>query len=321
VTASPDIGRAVAVLQRGGLVAFPTETVYGLGADATSDTALSRLYRVKGRPGDHPVIVHLASGAPMGEWASTVPDVARRLTERFWPGPLTVVVAAAARVSRVATGGLDTVGLRVPDHPVALELLDAFGGAIAAPSANRFGRVSPTSAGAVTRDFGDDVDIVLDGGHCAVGLESTIVDCTGAEPRVLRVGGVTLEALAEVLPDVPAVGGTTRAPGTLASHYAPNATVEVVTPGTLAARAHELADGRRKVGVIALASDLAGAEVPDALIPLARPADAIAYAHELYGALRQADDLDLDVVLAIAPPPSGLGIAVADRLGRAAHGH
>ncbi len=224
-------------------------------------------------------------------------------------------------MSRVATGGLDTVGLRVPDHPVALELLDAFGGAIAAPSANRFGRVSPTTAGAVTHDLGDEVDVVLDGGTCAVGLESTIVDCTGSEPRVLRVGGITLEALAEVLPVAPAVGGSTRAPGTLASHYAPNARVEVVTPDTLAVRARELADGGRRVGAIALASDLAAAAVPDALVPLARPTDAIAFAHELYGALRQADDLDLDVVLAIAPPPSGLGIAVADRLGRAAHGH
>jgi len=321
VIAPPEVSRAVRVLQRGGLVAFPTETVYGLGADASSDDALARLYTVKGRPADHPVIVHLARAADIDAWAISVSTTARELATRFWPGPLTIVVPAASRVSRIATGGLATVAVRVPDHPIALALLDAFGGGIAAPSANRFGRVSPTTAGAVTRDLGTDVDLVLDGGPCAVGVESTIVDCTTPEPRVLRVGGVTIEALTEILQGVPALGGTTRAPGTLAAHYAPSAAVEVVTPGTLAARAAELAAHDRRVGVVALAGDLAGTVLPDALVPLARPADAIAYAHELYAALREADDLGLDVVLAIAPPSSGLGIAVADRLSRAAHGH
>src|SRR5439155_23412791 len=160
---------------------------------------LARLYAVKGRPTDHPVIVHVAHAGLLDEWAATVSDPARALTARFWPGPLTVVVPAGPRVSRVATGGLDTVGVRVPDHPVALALLDAFGGGIAAPSANRFGRVSPTTASAVTRDLGSDVDVVLDGGPCAVGVESTIVDCTAPVPVVLRVGGVTLEELSTVL--------------------------------------------------------------------------------------------------------------------------
>jgi L-threonylcarbamoyladenylate synthase len=321
MTDPPDVARAVRTLRRGGLVAFPTETVYGLGADATSDDALARLYAVKGRPPDHPVIVHVAAGTDLDEWAVSVPAYARALVARFWPGPLTVVVPAAAAVSRVATGGLDTVGIRVPDHPLALELLDAFGGAVAAPSANRFGRVSPTTAAAVVHDLGGDVDVVLDGGTCRVGVESTIVDCTGARARVLRVGGVSLECLAEVLGVTPVVGGATRAPGTLASHYAPNAVVELVTCGTLAARAAELAAGQRRVGVLGLDADLAPVELPTTLVPLARPADAIAYAHEVYAALRQADDLGLDVVLAIAPPPEGLGAAVADRLGRAAHGH
>jgi L-threonylcarbamoyladenylate synthase len=321
VTESPDVGRAVRVLRRGGLVGFPTETVYGLGADAASDDAIAGLYAVKGRPTDHPVIVHLGDAAQLDEWAASVPPVAHGLAAACWPGPLAIVVPAAARVSRRATGGLDTVGLRVPDHPLALELLEAFGGGIAAPSANRFGRVSPTTASAVRRDLGADVDLVLDGGPCAVGVESTIVDCTGDEPRVLRVGGVTLETLTELLGAVPEVGGATRAPGTLAAHYAPNAVVEVVTPDTLEDRAREL-DGRgRRAGMVALAADVAGIPLPDALVPLARPVDAIAYAHELYGALRQADELGLDVVLAIAPPPSGLGRAIADRLGRAAHGH
>jgi L-threonylcarbamoyladenylate synthase len=321
VSAEPDVGRAVRVLRRGGLVAFPTETVYGLGADAESDDALARLYAVKGRPADHPVIVHLASADRIDDWAASASDAARALTARFWPGPLTVVVPAASRVSRVATGGLDTVGLRVPDHPVALALLDAFGGGVAAPSANRFGRVSPTSAGAVVRDLGDDVDLVLDGGPCAVGVESTIVDCTAAVPVVLRVGGVTLEELAGVLDGVPAVGGTTRAPGTLPAHYAPDATVEVVTPAVLADRARDAAARDLRVGVVALASDLVGVDLPEVLVPLARPVDVVGYAHDLYRALREADALGLDLVLAVAPPPDGLGVAVADRLGRAATRH
>jgi L-threonylcarbamoyladenylate synthase len=303
------------------LVAFPTETVYGRGGDASSADAVHRLFAVKGRPADHPVIVHLARAELLDEWAATVSDAARALTARFWPGPLTVVVPAAPRVSRVATGGLDTVGLRVPDHPVALALLDAFGGGIAAPSANRFGRVSPTSAGAVVRDLGGDVDLVLDGGPCAVGVESTIVDCTTPVPVVLRVGGATQEELAAVLDGAPAVGGTTRAPGTLPAHYAPNAEVELVTVAVLAERARDAAARDLRVGVVALASDLAGIDLPDELVPLARPADVVGYAHDLYRALREADELGLDLVLAVVPPPWGLGAAVADRLGRAAAAH
>ncbi len=321
MTDPPDVARAVLALRRGGLVAFPTETVYGLGADATADAALVRLYEVKRRPADHPVILHLAADAALDDWAASVPPVARDLAARFWPGPLTIVLPASDRVSRVATGGLDTVGLRIPDHPLALDLLAAFDGAIAAPSANRFGRVSPTTAGAVVRDLGTDVDVVLDGGTCVVGVESTIVDCTGARLAVLRVGGVTVEELTDVLDAPPALGGTTPAPGTLAAHYAPNARVELVTLDTLVAEAAALADGGRRVGVVGLAPELAAAELPASLVPLARPVDAIAYAHDLYAALREADELGLDVVLAIAPPPVGIGAAVADRLGRAARGH
>ena len=316
-----DVARAVRVLRRGGLVAFPTETVYGLGADAADDAALARLYAVKGRPADHPVIVHLGRDAPLEDWAEEVPDAARTLTARFWPGPLTVVLAASDRVSRVATGGLDTVGLRVPDHPVALELLDGFGGGVAAPSANRFGRVSPTTAGAVRHDLGADVDLVLDGGSCGVGVESTIVDSTGTRPAVLRVGRVAPDDLADDLGSAPSVGRSTRAPGTLPAHYAPNARVEIVTSDTVADRARDVAASERRVGVVALASDLAGVDLPDALVPLARSVDVAAYAHDLYRALREADALGLDVVLAIAPPPGGLGVAVADRLGRAARSH
>ena len=190
-----DIARAVATLRAGGLVAFPTETVYGLGADAANPEALARLYAVKRRPVEHPVIVHLGRADDLDAWARTVPRPARLLAEACWPGPLTLVLERTARVPDAATGGLDTVGLRVPAHPLALELLAEFGGGLAAPSANRFGRVSPTTAAAVSAELGDDVDQILDGGPCAIGVESTIVDCTQGEPRILREGGIPREQI------------------------------------------------------------------------------------------------------------------------------
>ncbi|MGZ6895758.1 MAG: L-threonylcarbamoyladenylate synthase, partial [Acidimicrobiia bacterium] len=245
------IQRAVEILRDGGLVAFPTETVYGLGADAENRDALRRLYEVKGRPSDHPVIVHLARPEQLEEWGSDLAPAARTLADACWPGPLTLVVRRAARVPDEVTGGLDTVGLRVPAHPVALELLTAFGGGLAAPSANRFGRVSPTTADAVRAELGDDVALVLDGGECSVGVESTIVDCTSDPPRVLRLGGVTNETLHALLGMELPVGGTTRAPGTLASHYAPTARVEVLTASEIAGRARALVDAGARVGVLA----------------------------------------------------------------------
>src|SRR4051794_23073741 len=282
-----DIERAVQALRGGGLVAFPTETVYGLGADASSIDAVHRLYAVKGRPPDHPVIVHLGDAAQLDEWALDLPDAARTLARACWPGPLTVVVRRSARVVDAVTGGLDTVGLRVPDQPVALALLRAFGGGVAAPSANRFGRVSPTSAADVWADLGDDVDVVLDGGPCAVGVESTIVDCSRAEPTILRLGGVAQARIEELLDRaVPVLDtGEVRAPGTLESHYAPSARVELVELvdiGELAARCDESLARGEKVGVI-------GAEVDDArVVDLGRPDDVEAYAHDLYRMLRDA---------------------------------
>ena len=209
MTEIPDVGRAVHVLRRGGLVGFPTETVYGLGADATSDAALTRLYAVKGRPPDHPVIVHLADAAELDDWSGAVPDPARALAAHCWPGPLTIVVPAAARVSRLATGGLDTVDCA--SRTIHSRWTCCAASVVASPRRRRTASdaSSPTTAGAVVRDLGADVDVVLDGGPCSVGVESTIVDCTGAEPRVLRVGGVTLEVLASLLGSVPEVGGTT----------------------------------------------------------------------------------------------------------------
>jgi L-threonylcarbamoyladenylate synthase len=298
------IERAVEVLRAGGLVAFPTETVYGLGADAANPDALRRLFTVKGRPTDHPVIVHVARAAQLDDLGRDVPDIAHLLAREFWPGPLTLVVRRNPdRVAPEATGGRDTVGIRVPDHPVALALLDSFGGGIAAPSANRFGRVSPTTAQHVRDDLGADVDLVLDGGPATVGVESTIVDVTGPEPTLLRVGGIDEGRIAAIVGATPArrTGGEVAASGTLPSHYSPNARVELVDAGALGARVEQLRAEGCAVGVL------------DA------PADAAEYAHVLYGRLRELDETGVEVIVAVLPADqSGIGAAVADRLRRAA---
>jgi L-threonylcarbamoyladenylate synthase len=317
VATNDDIPRAVEALRRGGLVAFPTETVYGLGADAANVDALTRLYAVKGRPPDHPVIVHVAAPELLDQWAAEVPPAARRLALALWPGPLTIVVRRATRVPDAVTGGGDTVGVRVPDQPVALALLRAFGGGIAAPSANRFGRVSPTTAGDVRADLGDDVDVVLDDGPCAVGVESTIVDCTGPGPVILRPGGVSRERIAELVgtPVTIRRDGLVRAPGTLKSHYAPEATVLLVERDEVRDRAASMVAAGQRVAVLA-----AGAPppVPEGVTVLDVPGDVDEYARVLYARLREADRLGVDVVVAVAPPDAGVGAAVRDRLRRAA---
>ena len=299
-----EIEHAVDVLRAGGLVAFPTETVYGLGADAAAPRALARLYAVKRRPVDHPVIVHIGRAAQLDDLARDVPPVAHVLAQRCWPGPLTIVVRRRPdRVCAEATGGRDTVGLRVPDHPLALALLDAFGGGIAAPSANRFGKVSPTTAQHVRDDLGADVDLVLDGGPCAVGVESTIVDVSGAEPVILRVGGIGEHELADVVgaPLARRTAGEIAAPGTLASHYAPDARVVLVGAGEVAARAEELRGDGLEVGVL---------DAPDSVAE---------YARVLYRRLRELNEQGVDVILAVPPDETdGVGAAVTDRLRRAA---
>jgi L-threonylcarbamoyladenylate synthase len=317
VATDAEIARAVEALRLGGLVAFATETVYGLGADATNDDALARLYRVKGRPSHHPVIVHLAEPGALDEWAADVPAAARRLADALWPGPLTIVVRRAARVPDAVTGGGDTVGVRVPDQPVALALLRAFGGGIAAPSANRFGRVSPTTAEDVRADLGDDVEVVLDDGPCSVGVESTIVDCTGAEPVILRPGGVSRERIEAVTGLVVPVrrDGLVRAPGTLKSHYAPEATVLLVDHDELGARATSMIAAGQRVAVLAAA---VLPRLPDEAIVLDAPRNVDELARVLYARLRDADRLAVDVVLAVPPPDSGVGAAIGDRLRRAA---
>lgn len=313
-----DIDRAVAVLRGGGVVAFATETVYGLGADAQRSDAVARVFAIKGRPVRHPVIVHLAHAAQLTDWAREVTPAAWCLAEAFWPGPMTLILPRHAHVATAVTGGLDTVGLRVPAHPLAHALLAAFGGGVAAPSANRFGSVSPTTAAHVRQDLGSDVDLILDGGPCEVGLESTIVDLSTGAARLLRPGGVTLEQLEAVL-RVPVPLGPAdsrmRAPGLLASHYAPRARVELADAIDLHARATAALAAGERVGVLTIG---APPVLPVGTSALQLPDDAADAARALYAALREADVLGLTVLLAALPDDAGIGRALVDRLRRAA---
>ena len=310
-----DIDHAVRVLARGGLVAFPTETVYGLGADATRSEAVARIFAAKGRPRAHPLIVHLPAGASLDGWVAGLGGDARALAAAFWPGPLTLIAPRGPRVIDDVTGGAATVGLRVPAHPVAQALLAAFGGAVAAPSANRFGAVSPTTAAHVVADLGGDVDYVLDGGACPVGVESTIVDVSGPAPALLRPGGVPREAIEAVLGRALATGSATPAPGTLPSHYAPHARVITAHPAELAA-ATAAAPG--PVAVLAPAAVLARIALPAGATAAPLPDDPAAMARELYGALRDLDGRGFATIVAALPDEAGLGAAIADRLRRAA---
>ena len=292
-----DVDRALSVLRAGGLVAVPTETVYGLAADASNADAVRRVFAVKDRPADHPLIVHVGAAAQLGDWAASIPPAAEVLADACWPGPLTLLVPRSSTVLDLVTGGRTSVGVRVPAHPLTLELLARFGGGLAAPSANRFGRVSPTTADHVRADLGDDVDFVLDGGPCPVGVESTIVDCTVDPPQVLRPGGISdeeIESLLEMTLGAP--DGPSRAPGMLESHYAPRCKVV-------------LADSRSEA--MALADRLPGAEILD-------DDDLAHYAHTLFARLRDADDRGVDTVIAVLPPARGLGHAIRDRLTKAA---
>lgn len=309
--------RAVELLQAGRLVAFPTETVYGLGADAANPVAVGRIFQAKGRPPRHPVIVHLGSAAQLPQWAQRIPPAARQLAEAFWPGPLTLILPRAPGVPDAVTGGQETVGLRVPAHPVALALLQTFGGGIAAPSANRFGRISPTTADAVRAELGDAVDLVLDGGPCSVGIESTIVDCSGEIPALLRPGHIRQEQLEERLgiPIASPSGSSPRASGTLATHYAPLTPLLLVDRNTLLQRIKFTAG--RDCGILAFAPP--PPEFTEALWIIApdAPAD---YARQLYGNLRRLDGSGCRLILVEIPPSAPPWTAVADRLGRAAAG-
>ncbi len=314
------VGTAVAALGRGGLVVLPTETVYGLGANARDPLALRRVFAAKGRPVDHPLIVHLADASQIDHWAVDIPDDARMLAASCWPGPLTLVLRRHPLVPDEVTGGRDTVAVRVPLHPVALAVLGLFGDGIAAPSANRFGRVSPTTAADVRADLGDalvdGLDVVLDGGPSAVGVESTIVEMVGDVPQLLRPGGLPVERVEEVLGQsvLRLPTGPARAPGMLAAHYAPSAAVRVVTMGG--------ADDavRGQPGPTGFLGPLA-VPVPDSVVRLdaPEPYTAGALAPVLYRSLRLADLLGLATLVVVAPEGEGLGPAVRDRLARAAH--
>jgi len=298
----------------GDLVAFPTETVYGLGADASNSAAVARIYSVKGRPNDHPLIVHIASMDRMSDWASDVPEYAIALARNFWPGPMTLVLKRSELAGDFVTGGQDTVGVRVPDHVVALALLEAFekagGKGVAAPSANRFGHVSPTTAAAVVEELTDylsNEDLVLDGGACAVGVESTIIDCTGLLPRVLRPGAISTVMIEEVTGlNALSVEGqdAIRVSGSLENHYAPAAKVllceiPIVGQGFIAHK---------------------NIETPQGVIRLASPGDDEEFAQILYSALRAADARGLSEVVVVQPIGIGIGVAIRDRLARAANG-
>jgi len=303
------VSEAAAALSLGHLVAFPTETVFGLGADACNEKAVEKIFIAKGRPKDHPLIVHISSAELMGKWATNIPDYAMKLANNFWPGPMTLVLNKSAIANDLITGSQSTIGLRVPSHPVAQELLREFerigGLGVAAPSANRFGKVSPTTAHAVRAELGDYLepeDKVLQGSQSEVGIESTIVDCTTSQPRILRLGAVTASMIVEstglALVDS---GESIRVSGSLESHYSPNATL--------------LLDVEPKEGDGLLA--LSAFPTPEGVIRLASPATTEAYANQLYSALRRADELGLDRVVARTPSGDELSEAILDRLRRA----
>jgi L-threonylcarbamoyladenylate synthase len=306
MTQQAEIGRAVQLLRDGGLVAFPTETVYGLGADASNPKAVKKIFDAKGRPADHPVIVHLPDATHLSRWTLEISEAANTLAQRFWPGPLTLVLPRAANVSDLLTGGQNTIGLRVPAHPLALALLGEFGSGIAAPSANRFGRLSPTTAEHVRHELGDKVHLILDGGPCDVGIESTIVDLSESRPAILRPGKISSSevelALGQKLKS--ASGTEIRAPGTLPSHYSPRTPLKIVDRDDLTNAA--------KVAILSFGQS-------DSVTSIRAPSDAAEYARLLYANLRALDEMRCESILVERVPDGEQWAAVRDRLSRAAH--
>ena len=313
---SDPMGQALAALRRGDVVGMPTETVYGLAADASRPEAVRRIFELKGRPADHPLIVHVADARQIHRWARDVPASAQALATAFWPGPLTLILRKQPGVPDEVTGGQATVGLRCPAHPMALALLHEFDGGLAAPSANRFGHVSPTSAAHVREEFGDAVPVVLDGGDCDIGIESTILDLSGDMPRILRPGRVTLAQIEAVIGTVVegANAESPRASGTLDAHYAPRTALLLLPREALAAEARQQEALGKRVAVLAMG------ELADGLHGIALPAHPDGYAHGLYAALRSLDALGANLLLAQRPPDSDPWLAVNDRLRRSAAG-
>jgi L-threonylcarbamoyladenylate synthase len=310
------IALAVAALDRGEVIGLPTETVYGLAADAENPVAVRRIFALKGRPADHPVIVHVADAAGLDRYGRDLPEAAHRLAAAFWPGPLTLIVRRGPSISDLVTGGQDTVGLRAPGHPVAQAVLAAFGRGLAAPSANRFGHISPTTAAHVCAEFGAQVPIVLDGGECAVGIESTIIDVSGTRPRILRPGMLDrerIEAIVGPLASSPAADSP-RVSGALESHYAPDTPVAMCTRAAIIERQRQLATRGLVARLLTLDSLPAGAH------GVALPSEPTAYAHGLYAALRALDGLGADALLVEMVPHTDAWDAIRDRLDRATAG-
>jgi L-threonylcarbamoyladenylate synthase len=320
MTDAGSIAAAARALEQGALVAFPTETVYGLGADAENPQAVAAIYAAKGRPQDHPVIVHLAPEADLSYWARDIPPEAHALAQAFWPGPLTMILRRAPGIPDAVSGGQDTVGLRCPSHPVAQALLRAFKGGkggLAAPSANKFGHVSPTTAAHVREEFGDAIPQILDGGQSEVGIESTIVDLSrmaARGPVLLRPGHISAQQIGAVIGRVPAApdAQAPRASGTLDAHYAPATPVALVDD--LAAALAQLARAGRRAAAIHFGSH----DAPGAVAAIAMAGSSVAYAHDLYAALRDMDHAGADIILVERPPQDGAWQGVNDRLRRAA---
>jgi L-threonylcarbamoyladenylate synthase len=312
-----EIDTAVQTLRDGELVAFPTETVYGLGANAQNPAAVRKIFAAKGRPENHPLIVHLDSPRFLHRWVREVSDTATKLAERFWPGPLTMVLPRALNVHDVVTGGQDTVAIRVPSHPMAQQLLTAFGGGIAAPSANRYGRLSPTRPEHVRDELGDAVKVILDGGECQIGLESTILAVNGSEVRLLRPGAVTAGQLRTVIGDVliGAALDSPRVPGSGPSHYAPTTSMTIVPAGEIDAHAATLSSGGRRIAVLAQRLPLKSHKYVTWINAGRRPEQ---YGHDLYANLRTLDRAGCQQILVQAVPDDERWDAIRDRLVRAA---
>jgi len=311
------VEKAAEVLRQGGLVALPTETVYGLAADALNPEAVAKVFAVKGRPGNHPLIVHIGSAQEVGLWAQDIPEVAWKLAEAFWPGPLTLLLRRKPEVPAAIAGGHETLALRVPSHPLALAVLKAFNGGLVAPSANTFGRLSPTLAEHVRQDLQEKVDFILDDGPCRIGIESTIVDCTGPSPSIARPGGLPAEALAQVLGFLPPRSLQVAAPGCLHAHYAPRTPLLLEKPEALEACAKALCAQGKRVAVLHPHSMALPENAQWVCLPEALPQ----FAHTLYALLHALDKQPFDVLLMSLPEAEGLGSALQDRLVRAANAH
>lgn len=319
------ITQAVVSLRSGNVIAFPTETVYGLGADISQHPAIQKIFDIKGRPASHPLIVHFASLSELEFWAENIPETAWILAQHFWPGPLTLILPKSSNIPLSVTGGQETVGLRIPRHPIALKLLEQLGNhkAVAAPSANRFGFVSPTIADHVRNAFGDKIKVILDGGPCEIGLESTIVSCIDKDVTILRPGGISILSIENILQQKVSIKSQSkiRTSGSLTSHYATATPLEICqTSESLFSRSFELLQQKVHIGVIICSTHL----IPllnsnDKLHYFLMPNDPVAFGRSLYATLRKLDDMNFERILIEAPPDNLEWLAVTDRLNRASH--